>query len=293
MKKFIKYTFLGLGTAMFIFACKKNNLVVDKNIVAPAYAKFNTIKDADTIGSYYIKSSNDPFKLPIGVTNVSNKDRTVNFVYTSTNAAQGVQYNAPTSLVIKAGQALDSLTISGLFSGYPSSSRKDTLRIAISDGEIPASAYKSVYKLIMRKYCNVNINDFLGDYTNSTDRQGSGAPLDPYTAKIISVTSTGPTSASAIVYNFGDPMFGAPYNSGDLAVNPGITINLDWADPANFKVTVPSQAIAVGYYGSNGLIKAASSGTGTFSSCDNTFTVKYSFAIGSSSYGDFTTVLKR
>jgi hypothetical protein len=55
------------------------------------------------------------------------------------------------------------------------------------------------------------------------------------------------------------------------------------------------QAIAVSWYGPTGLVKPPVSGgaIGTFSSCDQTFTVRYSFAIGATSYGNFTTQLRR
>lgn len=302
MNKFLLKSLIAASVVIMIFlnSCKKNNIVIDQGITPPAYARFNTLKQADSIATYYIKSTNDVFKLPIGVTTVSDKDRTVHFAYSSNTAVQGVQFTAPTSITILPGKAVDSLTISGIFAAYPLSSTIDTVKITITaDGDIPGSPYvsprKDTYRLILRKYCAVNINDFLGDYVNSKDQQGTGPQTAAYTATISSVTSTGPTSASAIIYNFGDPMFGAPYNPGDLAITPGITVLLDWSNPANFQVTMPAagQAISESYYGPTGLIKPASTGAGTFSSCDNTFTITYSFAIGTTSYGNFTTILRR
>jgi hypothetical protein len=305
MNKYFSKSFLAsLALVMMLLSsCKKNNVVVDQDpLNVPTYAKFNTRLLTDSSATYYIKSTNDPFKLPIGVSTVSNVDRTIHFSYTSTSAVAGVQYNAPSSITIPAGKTIDTLNFTGLFSGYPLSSRKDTVIITITDdGDIPGSHYitpkKDVYRLVLRKYCDVVLNDLLGDYANSTDQQGTGTPTSAYTASIVSAVTTGPTTGTIVVYNFGDPMFGAPYNPGDLAITPGITLYLDWTDPANFKVTLPpaGQAIAVGYYGPNGLIKPPVSGgaIGTFSSCDQIFTVKYSFAIGSTSYGNFTTVLRR
>jgi hypothetical protein len=291
MNKLLFYTFFA-GIAIFsLTSCEKNNLVIGKQVIPPAYVKFNTVTASDTIGTYYIKSTNAPFKIPIGVTNVSDKDRTINFSYSSSTAVQGQQYTAPASIVIPAGQALDSLAISGISAGFDVPGRIDTLKIAITGGDVPASPYKQNYTLYLRKYCDVVLDNLLGDYTRSKDQQGSGTPTDAYTATIKSYTSTGPTSASIVVYNFGDPMFGAPYNDDDLAVNPGITLNLDWADPANFKVTVPTQVIAEGYYGPGGLIKNVAGGT--FSSCENSFKVKYNFSIDGDNYGTFTTVLRR
>lgn len=268
MNKFFKYTFIAISYIglLLIASCKKNNLVVDKEVVAPAFAKFNTIKDADTIGTYYIKSNNTPFKLPIGVTNVSNTDRTIQFTYTST-AAQGTQYNAPASIVIKAGETLDSLTVSGLFAGYPSSSRKDTVIIAISGGDVPASAYKGRYKLILRKYCEVVLADFYGDFLNTKD-----GTYGPYYTTIVpgSAVSSGPTSGSVQVVNIWD-YYGVLLDTNSGAAVPATTINLDWTDPANFKITIPDQKYITG----DGLWIKGTASTGTFSSCDQTFTLKY------------------
>ena len=109
MRKYFLNFFTGVvGIALLFFAsCKKNNVVLDQDVLPPAFAKFNTIQPTDTMATYYIRSTNDVYKLPIGVTTVSDKDRTINFRYTST-AIAGTQYNAPSSLIIRAGQALDS-----------------------------------------------------------------------------------------------------------------------------------------------------------------------------------------
>jgi hypothetical protein len=260
MLKFIKYSCLGLCGVLFFAACKKNNLVVDQDIVPPTYAKFNTIQETDTMGTYYVKSTNDPFKLPVGITTVANSDRTIQFTYTGTGV-QGTQFNAPASLVIKAGETLDSLTISGLFSGYPSSDRKDTMVISISGGDVPASAYKSKYYLILRKYCDVNLADFYGDYTNSFDNENYG----PYYTSIVagSAVSTGPTSGTIKVINLWDYFGGDPF--------PTTTVELDCADPANFKVTIPDQKFLT----SEDLWIKGTATAGTFSSCDQSFTFRY------------------
>ncbi|MEO5891993.1 MAG: hypothetical protein ABIQ31_17230 [Ferruginibacter sp.] len=289
MKKFFKYTFIavsGLGLVSIV-SCKKNNLVVDKEVIAPAYAKFNTVKDADTIGTYYIKSDNTPFKLPVGVTNVSGADRTIQFTYTGT-AAAGTQYTAPASIVIKAGQTLDSLTISGLFAGYSSSTRKDTLIISISGGDVPASAYKGVYRLVLRKYCTVVLPDFYGDYMNTKD-----GTYGPYFTNIVagSAVSTGPTSGSINVTNVWD-YYGVLQDMNSGAPLPSITINLDWADPANFKVTIPDQKFVTD---DDIWIKPATT-IGSFSSCDQTFTLRYTLyykSTGLNYYANQVTIVTR
>lgn len=277
MNRYFTYACVSLIVAMSFMSCKKNNLVVDKEIVAPAFAKFSTIKEADSIGTYYIKSDNGVFKLPIGVTDVANVDRTIRFTYTGT-AVMGTQFNAPESVVIKAGTALDSLTISGLFSGYPLSSRKDTVTIAISGGDVPASAYKGKYKLILRKYCDVIPADFYGKYTKAIDNGSYG----PYTMSVVtgSFVSTSTTTGTIQISNLWD--YGAPTT---------VTVTLDWTDPANFKVTIPDQV----YYGDDDVwIKGTTAGT--FSSCEQTFIFRYTLYFktsGTNYYANQVTTLAR
>ncbi len=277
MNNFFKYAYTAIAgiSLLFIVSCKKNNVVLDMDVTAPAYVKFNTIAAADSIGTYYIKSTNTPYVLPIGITNVSKVDRNIQFTYSSTAAVVGTQFNAPTSLVIKAGTAVDQLTISGLFSGYPLSTRKDTVKITISGGDVPASSYKGVYRLILRKYCDVSLADLYGNYT-ATDYYAY-----PMTVKAGSAVSTGATTGSVQVTNL-----------WDYGVVTTTTINLDWTDPANFKVTIPDQVYVAG----DGLWIKNSATTGAFSSCDQTFTLNYTLyfkATGANYYANQVTKLKR
>jgi hypothetical protein len=283
MRKLLKYSCIGISGAMLFVSCKKNNLVVDKDVVAPAFAKFNTIQTNDTMATYYVRSTNDVYKLPVGVTSVSNVDRTIQFTYTGT-AVMGTQFNAPASIVIKAGAALDSLTISGLFSGYPSSDRIDTIKIAIAGGDVTANAYKSKYYLILRKSCNVNLPDFYGAYDNSLDNPGTSDEYGPYSTEVVagSFVSTGPASGTLQISNVWD------YGGND------ITVNLDWSDPnpSNFKLTIPDQK----YKTSAGWWIKGTTAAGTFSSCDQTLTLKYNLytkATGVIEYGNQVTVIAR
>jgi hypothetical protein len=282
MNDFFKYTYRLIFCTGFLFmvSCKKNNLVVDKDVVPPAFAKFNTVQNTDTMGTYYVNSANDPYNLPIGVTNVSNVDRTIQFTYTG-SATQGTQFTAPASIVIKAGEAIGTLTVTGMFSGYPSSSRKDTVTIAISGGDVPASAYKGKYYLILRKYCDVNQADFYGDYNNVIDNGSYG----PYHMTVVdgSGVTTGPTTGTIKVTNLWDYYGGDPF--------PTLTVNLDWADPANFKVTIPDQKFLTA---EDLWVKGTT--PGTFSSCDQTFTFRYTLytkSTGANAFANQETVMER
>ena len=272
MKKFLIINIL-LGAAVLftINACKKNNLVVDKNLTPPPFAKFNVRQAADTAGTYYIASTGASFKIPVGFTTVSDKDRTIQLCYSSKTAAAGTQYNAPATFTIPAGKAVDSLAIQGLFAGYPTSARIDTLYIKICGGDVPASAYWSTYRLILRKYCDVVPANLTGDYTHSTDTYNGSASTKPnYTANVSNWTPLTATSASVVIKNLGatsDNGWG-PFGPTDGALNPGLNATVDWTDPANFKVTIPTQN-----YFDDGSGNSTVTATGTFSSCDQTFTI--------------------
>lgn len=276
MKKLLIINVVLSSIVLFaINACKKNNLVVDKDVTPPSYAKFNVRQAADTAGTYYVASSGLTYKIPIGLTTVSDKDRTIQLCYTSTSAVAGAQYNAPATVVIPAGKAVDTLVIQGLYSGYPSSSRVDVVYVKICGGDVPASAYWSTYKLTMRKYCDVSLASFAGDYNNVIDNGNYG----PYYVAIVPGTTSG-TTGTLLIDNIWDP--GVPVTT---------TVNLDWTDPSNFKVTIPDQV----YYGAADWWIVGTS-AGTFSSCNQTFTLRYKLynkSTGATLYNNQVTTIAR
>jgi hypothetical protein len=262
MNKIISITCFVLCLLLGVISCKKNNLVVDKDITPPAYAKFNVRTDADTASTYYIKSDNATFKIPIGVTTVSDKDRTIQLCYTSSTAMAGTQYTAPATVVIPAGKVVDTLVIQGMFAGYPLSSRKDLLTIKICGGDVPANAYWSTYYLTLRKYCDVIFPDLTGDYNSTMEYLNDGSfNYGPYSTAVINLTSTGPTTGSGDFVN----LFDYGWNN--------IHFTMDWTDPSNFKINVPLQATGATYTATNGNYAYIQGTGGSFSSCDQTFTI--------------------
>ena len=192
------------------------------------------------------------------MTTVSDKDRTIQLCYTSTTAVAGTQYTAPAQIVIPAGKSVDTLTILGLFAGYPSASRKDTLFIKICGGDVPASDYWSTYSLTLRKYCDIIFADLMGNYTANEFGSDNSFSYGPYGTAVINLTSTGPTTASGDFVNLYD--FG--WND--------IHFTMDWADPANFKINIPMQPTGIG---DPAYVKSTAGLTNTFSSCDQTFSI--------------------
>lgn len=263
MKNIIKPIIFTVLAAIFVVACKKNNYAVDVDPLQPGnFAKFNVKAIADTAGTYYIKNGGATYNIPIGITDVSSVDRVINLCYTSNKAVQGVQYNAPTSITIPAGQTLDTLRIEGLFSGYPLSTRIDTLYIKICGGDVTPSSYWSNYRLILRKYCDVNLAALMGDYADTREYTSSGAfSYGPYLTKVKNLVSTGPTKATGVIENL--------YDDGWS----DITVNIDWANPAAFAVTIPSQPTGKGY-------NVVSTGTNTFSSCERSWSLNVNLVNG-------------
>jgi len=262
MKKNIAIgSFLSL-LVFVIVSCKKNNLVVDQEVTPPAYAKFNVKAAADTAATYYVSSANTPFKIPIGITTVSDKDRTIQLCYTSTSAVAGVQYTAPASIIIPAGKVLDSLSIQGLFSGYPSASRIDVLYIKICGGDVPASAYWATYELTIRKFCDVVLTSLGGNFIANEYLETGAFNYGPYASGVVNLTSTGPTTAS-----------GAFVNLFDFGWN-NINFTMDWTDPANFKIDIPLQLTGASNGGGNySYVQGTAGKINTFSSCDQTYSI--------------------
>jgi hypothetical protein len=130
------------------------------------------------------------------------------------------------------------------------------------------------------------LSDLPGTYTNCVDYQGGG--YGPYTVNITG-TSTGPTSAALVIKNLAAGAFG-PFGPSDNALNPGIKVNIDWSNPANFTAVVTTQPFYVDpTYGQAKMV----TDVGTFSSCANTFTLNYSVAVAAGSFGAFTTTIAR
>jgi len=247
---------------------------------------------APGVGSYYLKSNNAQFKIPIALTTVSSVDRTINVSITSKTAVLGTQYSTPpTSITIKAGQVIDTIRFSGLFSGYPTG-RKDTISVKVSG--YPAMDGVDTYKFVTQAYCDVVQASLLGNYTTTTDYYpavGSGASAAKYTATISNWTPINSTSATVSISNLGkspDTGFG-PFQGSDPAAT-GITAKLDWTNPANFTITIASQPYMASLYTYGA---ATISGSGTWSACDQKFTLGYSIKVAAGTFSNQWTVLTR
>lgn len=240
-------------------ACKKNNYSVDLDTIvtaptAPQFVPINKVLRAD----YFVSNGGPAFKIPVGLTNVSSEDRIINFVYTSRNAASGVQYTSPSTLTIKGGSSIDTLRLQGLFAGYPAG-RKDTVKITFSG--VKGVDRKDSFEVIMQRYCDVVLGNLSGNYTRTNEYSGSGAfSYGPYTTVVKNIVSTGATKAEGYIENLYD------YGWSDIKVL------LDWTNPAAFTITVPLQPTNASGSGVS-FVRSSAGKVNTFSSCDNTFTI--------------------
>ena len=261
----------GLSLLVMILACNKNNPY--DTVTPPVQAHFMNA----TIGTYFVKNDpNSTFKIPVGVTAKSGSNRNITFTVTSpTGATSGTQYTLPASSVtIQAGNVVDSLTVKGLFAGFPGT-RVDTLTFNITGGDVPVSDYNSTYKLVMRKFCDVISTGLTGSFASSKDYDRAltgAASAAKYNVSVSNWTALTATTASVTIKNLAatsDIGFGPFAANEPIALN-GVTAILDWTNPANFTVSIASQPFMLTTFGYG---PSTISGSGTFSSCDQTFTL--------------------
>ncbi len=217
-----------ITATFFLSSCTKDKIVTP-NTTASLFAS--------TEGSYFITSDpNTAFKIPLGITRVPDKSTTIELTVSSpSGAVEGQQYKLSShTITIPANQTVDSLTLNGIFSAY-TSGRRDTLILTISGGDVPSLVGSNVYTLILQAYCDVNLDSFVGLYTNCFDDASYG----PYEMEVLSAAATGPTTGYIMVDNLWDAGGSTP-----------IRVDLDWSDPANFTTTIPAgQPLYIGQYG--------------------------------------------
>lgn len=274
MNKNIFYTLLSALLVLGAVSCEKNNVVVGKDVTPPPFVKISTWNAADTTGTYVIPANNKPFMIPIGVTNVSNVDRTINLSYSSPTAVMGEQYTAPTSITIKAGEALDSLPITGIYDGYASVTRVDKLTISITGGDVPLQATKTHYVLTMKKYWVAPTDVFTGIF-NIQDYYGGEPDGGPYQAELNLVSANGPVLNMQIVGLWGS----------DVPLN----FTMNWIDLQHGTTVVPTQKWDE--IGSYGVSTVKTVGTGTFTVDPKKLSISYNPTVAAGSFGNYISVL--
>ena len=275
MNKILSYILFGALAIVALTSCKKNNLVIGKDITPPAFVKIASWTAADTSGLYVVRSTNAPFKIPIGITNVSSQDRTINFTYSSPTAVEGVNFTAPKSLVIKAGEALDTLEVTGLFAGFNNDvTLSHNLKVTISGGDVPVNPKKFNYNLTMKMYWDADVNAFSGTYIIQ-DFDGGEPDGDPYEVQVTPVSGNGPQTIVNI--------------KGLWGRSELVKVVLDWTDRTKGTTTVPK---ALFYnHPSYGALTINPNGKGKFLVADNTMTIGYENTVSAGSFGKYTSEL--
>ncbi len=286
MKQFINIGFISLTLLVLITGCDKTKPYDIQKVDALAH-----FVSASKNISYYVRNNaSDSFSVQVGTSDVSNQDRLITFNISSpTGAVAGGGYTLLTpssgnTVVVKAGTAITTIKLHGNFATY-ASGKKDTLVFTLAQPSLAIAKFSDTVKVVLQRYCDVVPAGFTGDYKNSNDTDPSGS-YGPYKATVVSITPTSSTSANMVIANFSFTEI-APYN----ILN--ITVGLDWTDPANFKTSIPTQIISNDNFYGYGPLTIAPNGTGSFSSCDNTFTFNYKLNVSAGSFGNFVTKMVR
>lgn len=267
------------GLVLFLASCDKTK---PYDVVIPASEAHFIGKDVQV---YPVETDPVPaYNVVIGTTDVSDKDRVVNFKITSPSGAvagthytiEGIGADGTGSVTIKAGEALATVTVQAIYSAY-TTGRKDSLVFNILASDVKPAGFLNPMTLVLRGPCfegAVDLNEFSGDYLNTNEDWG-GSAYGPYATAISAVTSTGATSGTITVENIFDYGW-AP-----------ITFKLDWSDPANRIITLDQQeGIAGGSTVSSSLddtyqvmVKAFDGENGTFSICTQKLTLKMQIGV--------------
>jgi len=258
--------FLILG----ITACKKTDTL--QNV--PSQAHFAN----ETGSSYFVTGPTVKKKIAIGLTNVSDKDRTINFTVTSpTGAIAGTHYNiiGGNSLTIPAGKAIDSITIQGVYSQYLAA-RKDTLIFTITDGtETKASTYNDTYKLFMRGPCSdleIVIAEMFGSYKKTFENGSYG----PYESTLTNFTQTSATTGTVTLNNI--------YDSGISC-----TATLNWGTLGNYTILFAPQPTGIPGFS----LRSPGGTPGTFTYCVNKFTIPLELYTSGGTYDSWIMTMER
>jgi hypothetical protein len=258
IKKINYLLFFVVMSVFVVFSCRKPDIATP-----PELSHFMN----SAAISYPVQDiPNSVFKFGIGLTAPAKVDRNITFSVSSpTGAVEGQQYTvASKSITIPAGKTIDSISLKGIFNGFPGG-RRDTLVFTITGGDVPALIGSDVLKVVLQKFCPLDMSIFSGNFEVLDDDWQDYFPGDVVTL-----------SVSGNVVSFDYP---TPYNHQPLL----ITVN-----PTTFATTVPLTAF--GRYSASGTTYTAKSVAGASSvviPCDRIISVVLAFGnTGGGNYGN-------
>lgn len=267
MKRFKYISCLSLAVFFIVAGCKRNYI---EDVTPPSQQKINS---ATLAGDYFVE--NNPaseFKIPVGITTVSNSDRTIQLSYTSTTgAASGAQYTAPASITIPAGKTVDTLRIKGIFAGL-AGGRKDVLKIKLSGGDQPNFVGKDSFVLTLQQFCPLDMSVFNGDFEVLRDDWQDYFPGD-----VVQLTSSGNT----ITFNYPTDIDPKPLL---IVVNPTtFATSVAATDFGGYTVYGPEIYSAKSVAGPNSMVIP----------CDKVVSVTLNIYSGPDNYGNFVLRLRK
>jgi hypothetical protein len=282
MKQISNITLLAIGLLFILTGCDKT----ERYQITKPEPLAHFISSNPNVNYYVRNAATDSFVVQVGTTDVSSVDRSVTFNVTSpTGAVNGTDYaiSSPASgnsIVIKAGTVVSSITVKGKFAAF-ATGKKHTLYFTLAQPSVAVAKFSDTVKLAMQRYCDVVPSALTGVYKKAFDIQTGQPTYGPYTVNIPTAvaTSTGATTGYVMISNFWD-VGGAD-----------IRVNLDWTNPASFITNVPAQFLYTDP--TYGAATITGVGNGSFSSCDNTFSISYSVTVSAGSFGNFTTTIAR
>jgi hypothetical protein len=274
MRKNQTFLIIAFFVLIAVGACKKES--ISKVAIPERVAHFTN----ETSGSFFIQNTpNATFKIPIGITAPATTDTKITVSVSSpTGAVAGTQYNLPSATItIPAGETVDSLSVQGLFAGYPGN-RKDTLVFTLTGGDVSPASYNNTYTLVLQKYCNVDLSAFTGIYIAQDYDATTNLPDGAAYSLALTPGTSGATSGNIVV-------------SGLWGIPDPFTVNVDWTNPASFSTNIADQPWFIHPTYGQARIKAA--GVGTFSSCENTVVIRYEVYVSAGTFGRFYTTLRK
>lgn len=245
--------------SVVVISCKKDKVVTPDQTVSLFGA-------GGTTSTYLVpEDPNSVFKIGLGITKPANAERRITISITSpTGAVEGSQYTISSkTITIPAGKVVDSVSLKGIFAGYPTG-RIDTLVLKITGGDIPALVGSDVYKVVLQKFCPLDMSVFSGDFEVLQDDW-----VDYFPGDVVPLTVSGNT------ISFDYP---TGYDHKPLLIK---------VNPATFTTSV--EPTAFGAYSAGGRIYSAKSVAGTSSvviPCDKIVSVELNFFSGASNYGN-------
>lgn len=254
--------------AIVLYSCKKDKVVTPNQ-------ELSLFGAGGTTTSYLVpEDPNASFKIGLGITKPAPVDRQITFSVTSpTGAEEGTHYTISSkSVTIPAGKVVDSVALKGIFANYPTG-RRDTLVFTITGGDVPAMNGSNTYKVVLQKFCPLDMSEFEGDFEVLDDDW-----QDFFAGDIVPLTVDGDT----IIFYYPTSCDIQPLK---IVVNPE-TFVTSLAQTAFGRYTCPS--------GTNYTAKSAVSASNVVIPCDKIVSVMINFGTtGGSNYGNFLLRLRK